>query len=83
MKWWILCIACFGYLSAEAQNIPSVIQDTTTGTYYSSTLSFSNVTAGHALYAMMYDGDGAGMTLTFTDSQGNTWTTIRAFSVLL
>ena len=63
--------------SAIAQNTPVTVQSKTTGiSSASSTVAFSvNVTVGDALYAVMFDGNGSGDTLTFTDSQGNSWTT--------
>jgi hypothetical protein len=68
---------------ANAQNTPSFVQGNTTGdTSNSTTLSFSsNVTAGNALYAAVFDGSGSGHTLTFIDSQGNSWTTIASASL--
>jgi hypothetical protein len=58
-----------------AQNTPAFVQGNKTNG--SSTLAYSsNVTVGHALYATIYDGDGS-LALTFTDSQGNSWTTVK------
>jgi IPT/TIG domain len=57
--------------------IPPVIQENTGVS--ASTLAYnSNVTAGHALYAAFFDYMAANQTLTFSDSQGNTWTTVAS-----
>lgn len=79
----VLLAVLIGCISATAQNTPSLVQSNLTGSSgASSTLSFSsNVTAGHALYAMMYDGYAPGDTLTFTDSLGNSWTTVKSASL--
>jgi hypothetical protein len=68
---------------AFAQNTPAFVQGNNTGsTSEFSTLAYaSNVTAGHALYAAFFDGSGSGHTLTFSDSQGNSWTTIKSASL--
>jgi hypothetical protein len=42
----------------------------------------SNVTSGNALIAMAFFGGGAGTSLTFTDSLGNSWATIASASLL-
>ncbi len=72
----ILAVGAF----ANAQNTPAFVQDNTTGSSSASTtLSFStNVTNGNALYAAVFDGNGVGDILTFTDSQGNSWSTVKA-----
>jgi hypothetical protein len=70
-------------VSAYAQNTPVRVQNTSTGlSSDASTLAFtSNVTSGNALYAVVFDGGGPGQTLSFTDSQNNTWTTIKSASL--
>src|ERR1700761_9743804 len=80
MKSLIAVLICFSCSAAFAQNTPAYVQSNSTGSASaSSTLAFSsNVTAGHALYAAFFDGSGSGHTLTFSDSQGNSWTTIKS-----
>jgi RHS repeat-associated protein len=57
-------------------SVPSIIQK---NSGVGSTLAYpSNVTAGHALYAAFFDYMAANQTLTFSDSQGNTWTTVAS-----
>jgi hypothetical protein len=41
----------------------------------------STVTAANALYAMAYFGGGSGATITFTDSQSNSWSTVTSASL--
>lgn len=76
-----ICIAAFA-MRAGGQT-PTFVQSATTGTSStSSTLAFpSNVTAGDALYAVIYDGSSSTDTLTFTDSQANSWTTTKSASL--
>jgi hypothetical protein len=83
MKSVLAALMSCGCAAIYAQSTPSVIQSNVTGTSnWSNTLSFSaNVTTGHALYATMYDAGGAGDSLTFTDTQGNIWTTVKTESV--
>jgi hypothetical protein len=66
-----------------AQNTPAFVQSNVTGAYSTgNVVAFSsNVTAGHALYAMVFDGNGSGDTLAFSDSQGNSWATTASANV--
>jgi hypothetical protein len=72
-----MAIAFVACLSAFAQNVPLFVQGNTTGTAgTSTTIAYSsNVTKGDGLYIVAYDGHESGDTITFTDSQGNSWTT--------
>ena len=73
----------FSCISVLAQNTPAYIQSNTTGTANAaSTLAFSsNAISGNALYAVMFDNSGSGHSLSFTDSQGNSWTTTATVSL--
>lgn len=82
MKRLLVAIIVSACALVNAQNAPSFIQGNTTGTTISSTVSFtSSVTAGDALYAAFVDGTGAGDTLTFSDTQGNSWSTVKSASL--
>jgi hypothetical protein len=61
---------------------PILVQSNTTGTASDTGLGYSSpVTAGHALIATFYSGNGPNQSLTFTDSQGNAWTILKSASL--
>jgi len=55
-------------------NVPAFVQGNSADNVASVSFS-SNVTAGNAIYIVGFDGSGSGHTLTFSDTQGNTFTT--------
>jgi hypothetical protein len=54
-------------------NIPAFVQSV--ACVGSSTCAIAVTNSGDALYGILYNGGGAGLTLTFTDSQLNSWAT--------
>jgi hypothetical protein len=82
----LLCIPAFaqdagesGLLLASAGITPALVQSKSSGTSNASTLAFtSSVTAGHAIIVGFYTGSGLGQTIVFTDSQSNTFTTLKS-----
>ncbi|HUN85120.1 MAG TPA: Ig-like domain repeat protein [Terracidiphilus sp.] len=73
-----------GCALAHAQNVPTYVQSRSTPSGSgASTLAYSsNVTAGNALYAVVFWGSGTGAALSFTDSQSNTWTLSKSASLM-
>lgn len=70
----LVSLAC---ISSYAQNAPAYVQGNATPNGGASTLAYSsNVTAGDALYAMLYYNP-TGPTLAFSDSQDNSWITSK------
>jgi hypothetical protein len=64
---------------AAGGNTPTFVQSKSSGTSNASTLAFtSSVTAGHAIIVGYYTGSGLGQTIVFTDSQPNTFTTLKS-----
>jgi hypothetical protein len=61
---------------------PTFVQSQSTGTSSATSVAFSSsVTAGHAIIATFYSGNGANSTLSFTDSQGNTFAILKSASL--
>ena len=67
----------------SAQATPTYVQsqNTPAGSGASSLAYSSNVTAGDALYAVVFWGGGSGATPSFTDSQSNAWTLSKSGSL--
>lgn len=62
---------------------PAYVQSATTGTAgEATTVTLAGIVAPHALYATQYNGGGSGQALTFSDSQGNAWTTIASANLV-
>ena len=72
-------LAAFQYVPVPFTKTASagpLVQSKSTGNAFASTLAYtSTVTSGNILYAAIRDGGSSGDTITFTDSQSNTWTT--------
>jgi len=72
--------------SSSAITRPTYVQslNTTTSVAGSTGLAYSsNVTSGHALYAILFDGNGTSDTDAFSDSQGNTWKVVNSSGSLV
>ena len=77
----VLALFC---LALHAQNTPGFVQSRGSGLDITGNTGLaytSNVTAGNALYAYIWDGSGAGNTEAFTDSQGNMWSVVKTQSL--
>jgi hypothetical protein len=82
MKTFLSLILFLTTAAAFAQNTPSVVQSKTTGATSTSTIAFTSaVTAGNALYIAIFDGNSKGDTDTFTDSLGNSYTTVSTVNL--
>jgi hypothetical protein len=61
---------------------PTFVQGKSSGTANALTVAFSSsVTAGNAIVVGVYSGNGGGQSITFTDSQGNAFTTAASVSL--
>jgi hypothetical protein len=85
MRWLLLTLAMLagqyqvGLRSFAPAIPPAYVNSCTTGSSgQATTCAITGVTSGHALYPMQYNGGGSALTLTFTDSQGNSYSTVAS-----
>jgi RHS repeat-associated protein len=74
-------VGCAAFRRASNSPAPIQSQVTPAQTKKSSLTYSANVTAGNALYAVMDYTGGSEATLTFSDSQGNSWATVKSGSL--